>query len=62
MQHSVPLKMAPTLPKFLAEEKERVPRSLKPVLRGREVRDCFCRGGGGEEEGEGRCTFFQLFS
>lgn len=31
MQHSVPEKMAPTLPKFFAEEKERVPRSLKPV-------------------------------
>lgn len=31
MQHSVPEKMAPTLPKFLAEERERVPRSLNPV-------------------------------
>jgi len=32
MQHSVPAKMAPTMPKFFAELHERMPISLKPTL------------------------------
>ena len=54
----MPAKIAPTFPKFLAEEKERDPRSLKPA------RSCWRRGSevmawalGEEESGVSYCIW-----